>query len=100
MRNYCLVVARCFFVLKYIEKEYFGSQSLLDDKFPFRGIYAALLVELARARAVKKDTSLRRLREVRQLVRGTCKLDQINRTGQQIIFLLSDTSNWLINGQV
>ena len=62
-------------MLKYIERVYFGNQSLLDDKFPFRATYATLLVELAKARAVKKDTSLRRLREVRQLVRGTCKID-------------------------
>ena len=42
---------RCFTVLKYIEKTFFGKENLLSDKFPFRAAFATMLLKLAKARA-------------------------------------------------
>lgn len=64
-QNYALMVVRCFTALKYIEKTFFGEENLLHDRFPFRATLATMLLELAKARAAKKETSVRRLKEVR-----------------------------------
>ena len=52
-------------MFKYIEKTFFDHKNLLNDKFPFRASFATMLLELAKARATKKDTSVKRLKEVR-----------------------------------
>ena len=98
LQNYSLMVVRCYTALKYIEKTFFGEESLLNDRFPFRATLATMLLELAKARAAKKETSVRRLKEVRQLVRGRCKVESIPRVGQQIIMLLIDLSKQFTRG--